>query len=421
MNRAISGVTQSALESRGYVANDPRTYSTLRSMSTTASSIAGTAAATGTALTLGAITAPAWGTIVLIAAVSAAVGVAVQLGINGLINWLFRSDKRIDIGASTLPYPNCAIGDSNYYWNTTVNGISIYGCDGQSLALQSLHIKSLNIVGSTGPTTCVDSITYWLCTHALAGGGAARYPGIPNQICQSGKYLSGTQCLPYTYPPVPAAPAATNQTLQQSVNALPQTELSKPLNPQLVASTANSLWQQAAAQPGYAGIPYPASNPISTAEATTWMTANPTAWPTVGEFLTPRPVSTTTPEPWALPSNPTQTTTNPSLTTAPNPNVINPSTQPLTNLGEDPATPAPQLETPPTAQQIVDPVLSMIPGHRNFAATTHQGQCPTPTIELYGTHTMNAHCTLIEQNKTVIQAAMAFAWAGIALFIVLSA
>jgi len=34
---------------------------------------------------------------------------------------------------------------------------------------------------------------------------------------------------------------------------------------------------------------------------------------------------------------------------------------------------------------------------------------------------LDAHCKLIDDNKAVLQLAMAFAWAALALFIVLSA
>jgi hypothetical protein len=422
MNRALSGVTQQALESRGYVANDPRTYNTLRSMSTTAGTIVGgTAAATVGAVTLAGITAPAWGTIVLVAAVSTVVGIGVQMAVSGIINWLFRSDKKIDIGSAAQPYSLCALGDTYEYWDAVLNGATIYACDGQGLALQVLHTKFPTGNGQNGQTTCANSVTVISCTNVNGGANAFRRTGTLSKTCPPSHYLNGTQCIGFTYPLIPAVPNAANQSLQQAVSALPQSELSKPLNPQLVAATANALWQQAAAQLGYAGIPYPSANPISTAEATAWRTANPTTWPTVGQFVAPRPTTTAQPEPWALPTNPSVVTATPTLATAPNPNVINPSTQPQQNLGEDPATPAPQLEKIPTAQEILDPILNLLPGHKGFSAPSVQGQCPTPTIELYGSHTMNAHCTLIEQNKSIIQAAMTFAWAAIALFIILSA
>ena len=44
-----------------------------------------------------------------------------------------------------------------------------------------------------------------------------------------------------------------------------------------------------------------------------------------------------------------------------------------------------------------------------------------PSIDLYGTHVLDAHCKLIEANKPVLKIAMAFAWVAFAAFVVLSA
>ena len=239
--------------------------------------------------------------------------------------------------------------------------------------------------------------------------------------CGSGTYQVGTACVPYTFTPAGAVPAATAQTLQQAVTALPATELAKPLNPQLVAATANALWQQAAAQPGYAGLPYPAANPISTAEAQKWMQANPGVWPTVGDFVTPKPTNATSTQPWALPSDPTAATS--PLTTAANPTATNPaSANPMANLGPDPATPAPTLENIPTAQQIVGPIVEALPGHRTFSVSGQAGECPRGQFDLWGsTYHLDAHCTLIDQNKATLRAASVLGWTIVALLIVLSA
>jgi hypothetical protein len=212
-----------------------------------------------------------------------------------------------------------------------------------------------------------------------------------------------------------------NATPQQAVSALSQADLDKKLNPAVLAALANRAWQQAASQPGYDGLPYPQSNPITSAEVSTWTNANPQYAPSVRDFVSPNPTTTANPQPWALPTNPTATTTTPATT--PNANTVNPaSANPQQNLGSDPATGAPQLEATPTAQQILQPVLNLVPTLRNFSASPHAGTCPKPSFSIVGKSiTMEAHCTLIDNNKAVMQAAMAFAWAAIALFIILSA
>jgi len=53
-----------------------------------------------------------------------------------------------------------------------------------------------------------------------------------------------------------------------AVADVPELERIKPLNPLIVADIADAMWRQAAAAPGYAGIPYDAANPITAADAT---------------------------------------------------------------------------------------------------------------------------------------------------------
>jgi hypothetical protein len=422
MNRALSGVTQDALKSRGYVSNDPRTYATLQSMSSSATSFAGSTAATVVgAVLLAGVTSPAWGTIAAIAAFSSLVGFAVTLGLNGLVDWYYRSDGTIDTSSQAQPYSNCFLGSTGIgyqYWDASINGVTAFACDGMNLALQALKSRFPLAQGQPTQTTCGNAVTVIYCTNANGTGYAYLRTGPIFRTCGPGTYLAGNECLPYTYTPPSVVPAATAQTLQQAVTALPDSEKVKPLNPQLVASTANTLWQHAATQPGYAGIPYPASNPISTAEATAWQQANPTAWPTVGDYVTPRPA--TVPNSWALPINPTSPVLQPA--TQPNTSAINPSTQTLSNLGPDPVTPSPTLEPTPTAPQILAPILNMLPSLRSFNATGQTGTCPKPTVELLGkTILLDAHCTVIDPIKPTMQTVMLFAWAVIALFIILSA
>src|SRR5690606_942757 len=96
--------------------------------------------------------------------------------------------------------------------------------------------------------------------------------------------------------------------------------------------------------------------------------------------------------PWSLPANPTSST--PTLA-QPNQDTVNPGAgNPTTNLGPDPGIGAPALEAVPTAQQIAQPILDMLPDLRGYKPSSHAGECPRPSIELYGTHVLDAHCIL---------------------------
>lgn len=430
MNRALSGVTQQALASRGYVSNDPRTYATLSHMSNAAKggivAAAGAAAGAG-AVVLAGVTAPAWASVALFIGVSAVASYGINLALDSLVNWIFRSDQKINTAALSLGTPiEVSLGGS--YWSGSLlvgpgsTNTTIYGGDGRSMAYQS-EVATRNYLGfNTTNLTCFltsnSTITYWSC--GAYGSWMVYKPSGSPVNCAAGMYCTATTSFAN---PTLTVPAKTGVTIGTAVSDIPPEDLAKPLNPQLVAAIANRLWQMSAAQPGYSGVPYPASNPISTQEATQYQQANPQVWPSVRDFVNPRTDATTNTNTTALPSGATQPATVPTtFTTSPNPATVNPaSSSTLTNLGEDPVTPAPQLEQIPTAQQILNPVLNLLPNHKSFTATSQSGQCPTPTIQLYGSHTLNAHCTIIEQNKSVIQAAMTFAWAAIALFIILSA
>lgn len=419
VSRAVSGVLQDGMRNRGFASNDPRFWKTLSSVGGRAT--AAGAGAGAAVITAGVITAPAWVSIAVAAAIGAVVTYGVTLAIDGLVEWLFNDDGTIDFqmvnSAPTLP----GFTAGEQVWRGYGANGEVFGTDHQSVANQVRHDDVLRYVAqgynfTYSPPTC----TLTSGGYACSGNIVLTKKAAPIQ-CPAGSLIVSGACGAPTYPDALPTPLEQDgATVPAAVGAIPSEDLNKPLNPVILAGLANQLWQQAASQPGYDGLPYPQNDPITAAEVEPWIQANPTLAPTVGDFVAPNPVTTANPTPWVLPSNPTAPVTTPVTET--NPGTTNPAEEnPLTNLGPDPGIGAPDLESTPTAQQILDPILNMLPGHRSFTASSHEGTCPTPTINLYGAHTMDAHCTLIDQNKGVIQGAMTFAWAVIALFIVLSA
>lgn len=407
VNRAISGVLQDSMQARGFAANDPRFGNTLARAAPRLSLVAGGA----TLVTVGAIAAPAWASTALAIGFTAAIGYAVTLGLDALVKWLFR-DSTIDEYSNALSpanVPGTLVGDE--VWCTNQGG---GGCATSAEAMATQAAANLGLSAVSGSYDASRG-TYTLKTNAGLSIFVSRAIGAVS--CPGGHYYKGSQCLALTFP---GESVRTGLSPNEAIKGLPESDLKKQLNPALIAALANRAWEQAAQQPGYDGLPYPQSNPITATEAARWAQANPQYWPTVRDFVSPNPVTPTNPNPWALPSSPTS----PELTPTPQPNegTTNPAIdQPQANLGADPAIGAPTLEQIPTAQQIADPILQLAPDLRHFEAQGHTGICPKPTIELYGTHVLDAHCKLIEDNKQVLQFAMAFAWAAMALFIVLSA
>lgn len=421
VGRAVSGVLQDGMRTRGFAANDPRFGNTLARISPQLSGVVGTAAA----ITVGAVTAPGWVSVALAIGIGAVITYAVNLGLDALSNWLFRTDGKLDTLGASLNSP-AAVSVGGSYWSGSLlvgpgsTNVTIYGGDGRAMAYQSevntRKYLGISIDNLSCTLTANSTNTYWSC----GSYGSPMYyksSGAPYS-CAYGMYCTATNSFAS---PTLSSPAKTAISLQTAINDIPASDYEKKLNPAIVAGLANSAWQRAASQPGYDGLPYPQSNPITSAEVSNWTNANPQYAPTVRDFVSPNPTTTASPQPWALPSNPTATTTSPATT--PNSNTTNPaSANPLQNLGPDPGTGALQLEATPTAQQILQPILSLLPNLRNFSATSHAGACPKPSFSVVGTSiTMDAHCTLIDNNKAVMQAAMAFAWAAIALFIILSA
>ena len=422
VGRAVSGVLQDGMRTRGFAANDPRFGNTLARISPQLSGVAGTAAA----VTVGAVTAPGWASVALAIGIGAVITYAVNLGLDSLVNWLFRSDSKVDEASATPSYSSASSMNSGgpYWWGSysvlNSSPAQIYGADGEAIARQ-INAKNRAYLGLSVEQNPSCSTSLGGTQYNCGSWGTSNYrsSGAP-ATCAAGMMYSGGACTGYTFM-VPPVPAATAVTVPTATSHIPASDYEKQLNPAIVAGLANSAWQRAASQPGYDGLPYPQSNPITSTEVSNWTNANPQYTPTVRDFVSPNPTTTANPQPWGLPSNPTATTTSPATT--PNANTTNPaSANPLQNLGPDPGTGAPQLEPTPTAQQILQPILSLLPSLRNFSVNPHAGTCPKPSFSVVGKSiTMDAHCTLIDNNKAVMQAAMAFAWAAIALFIILSA
>lgn len=427
VNRAVSGVMQDAMTSRGYARLDPKYHNTM--VRTT--NVFGAAAAGAAGVTVGAVTAPAWVSILLVTVVSAAVGYLVTMALDSLTDWLFRPDGKIDLTTDPVssdkyaalvagkPYWKSSRFKSTSAWDVT------YGGDGLALAYEA--DRSYRLVSGASqrkpdPSQCtfamdVNKQYVEKITCGSLGVATLYFTGSP-YACPEGQFWVAGACSNYGFTEANGS-SQTGVTLQKAVDSS-TAEFQKPLNPAIIAKLANQAWEKAASMPGYDGVPYQISKPITATDVETWTKANPNYAPTVGDFLTPNPVTTDNPYPWALPDNPTEAVTTPATT--PNTGTTNPSTQPQENLGPDPNIGAPTLEQTPTAQMILDPVLNLMPSLKNFSPSVSSGICPRPSFTIFAkAYVLESHCTLFEENRSVISAAMILAFSIMALFIVLSA
>lgn len=418
MQRAIGGIIQSAGASRGYVPSDPRTYKTMYRVG--GKIVAGVAAA-GSAILIGG-TAPAWGTALAMAALSAGVYYAVDIGIDALVKWAFNEDGSIDMTASGIGLSSTALNGSVQSWAS-----SHPLPEGQFYSFSSSPFSCTP--SPIGHSTC--------CSHqptepgqyyvslGVNGYGCTNWNGsfydgslvsTANGICPGGGSSTGwATCTPPSEMQTIAYPG-----IDQASSALTSANLSEQVSPQVLALLVNEYWRQAAAEPGYDGIPYPAGNPVTTSEVQTWMAANPGSVPTVQSLVTPvaNPATDLVPSTSTQPSSPVTPVTSTTPPTATNPA----EDQPEVNLGVDPNIGPPGLEATPSAQMILQPLLSLLPDMKSYSVPGHTGDCPKPVFQVFDTSiTMDQHCTLFEQHRALMYAAGLLAFALAALFIVLSA
>lgn len=68
------------------------------------------------------------------------------------------------------------------------------------------------------------------------------------------------------------------------------------------------------------------------------------------------------------------------------------------------------------------PGFSLMPDLRNFVMPSQAGECPKPEFAVFEkTYTMQAHCDLFEQNRSILQLAMVALYSLLAIVIILRA
>ncbi|WP_373989981.1 hypothetical protein [Duganella sp. BuS-21] len=398
IGQQIAAVVKNKVGLRGFAANDPRYGATVAAVGTAVVEIGTAVAVAGTA--------PAWGTVLASAAIAGAVG----YGLQALSNWLFNKDGTVTIPASGSAPP--VAGAGNCFRNA--QGGACYN-----------SVSDVLTGGSGAPAGYTNQ--YGTYTFSLGFVTCEPLPG----LCQmpinglvaradnsSGSFILTTKSayvivvqgvgLPLVNADVMAGstPAQT-VPVAQALGMISDSDKAKPLPDQVIADLADAAWRQAASQPGYAGVPYSLTDPVTQADVGAARAANPSVpQATVGDLA--EPVSSSNPLGQSAPS--TSPSTNPA------------SSSPQVNLGDDPGIGFPTLEATPTAQQIIDPLAGLAPSLKNWAVPAHVAECPRPAFDLFNKHiVMDQQCALFDANRATLYNAMLVVWALIALFIVLSA
>jgi len=428
MQSSITGVISQKAKSRGFAANDPRYLQTISAVNgTLAAEVGGVAAA----VTVGAITAPAWVTIAVGIGVGAVVTYGVSLALGGLTNWIFpptSSTQSLQYIAAPTTATGGVTAGSPAWIDAANDNVRFYSSDPLSPLYATFNYLNYAAQGYVIDSCNQESPIFYKCYIAKMVNGSSSVQfamgsnydtsGAPI-TCPKGQLAQNNVCIGVVVPasaPNTSSPPVT-LTPQAAVNQIMQSdEVNKPLNPAVVAMVADKLWRDTAAKPGYSGIPYDATDPITTDDATTYKNANPSNYPTVGDFVTPQDPATT---PFVLPVTPNQTT-EPVANPANSVNAA--SSQPQTNLGDDPAIGSPTLEDTPTASMILTPIFSLFTDFKNFAVPSHSAECPKPVLQVFNKSiTMDAQCTLAEQQRSTLLAVMAVVWLLAGALIVLRA
>ena len=471
MQRAVGGVIQQTAVARGYSTTDPRTYSTLYSVGKVA---VGAAAGAGVALLVGG-TSPAWGTVLAVSAVGAGVSWLINLALDKSYSWAFKTS---DPSAVTVTQ-NSSPAPSSYY-DTICFSTGACGPDYSNINIPDFPYTNgdayiINPDGNNGFYK-ISNHPKFQCSYPIPVNGstpgplASSYTSDPVKFCHTYNTRYIMLCNPSTYPnnclvcavnrnsqgkflftkasqpfdssgclnkwvpenlpyfrgypllapdPLSTGPTTAQKTFADAVATAPASAKSQKVDYATMAMMVNKLWQQAAAQPGYQGIPYQVTAPITETEVKTWAEANPAAYPTVEALLAPVTDTAT----GFAPSTTTQTATavDPATSTT-SKTSTNPSTQAEVNLGPDPNITSPSLEVIPSATQILQPLISLFPDIKNYTVPGHSGECPKPVFNVFGKSLlMDQHCAIFEQNRAALTAACLLAFAVVALLIVLSA
>lgn len=95
---------------------------------------------------------------------------------------------------------------------------------------------------------------------------------------------------------------------------------------------------------------------------------------------------------------------------------------PAVDLGKNPDIQSPELEKPPTGEEILKPLTELMPDIKNLNISSKDVQCPAWSFELWDKqYAVDSHCTLLEKIRPLLKAVFLLIWGIISLRIILTA
>lgn len=295
-----------------------------------------------------------------------------------------------------------------YQEQQAINQMGTPHVDGYPRTLVSFSIEKPTMTGQNPRVMQTVQVTHW----SQAGGA---WTSSVSTITEPSIWFPNPQLLPQKF-----------DNLNDAYNNMDPSSKGLPMQAQQLADLANAAWRKAASDPNYQGLPYSATNPLTAQDVASWQAAHPGQMPTLGDLLAPAtnpsfpgvPISPVV-YPGPVPDPGPGPGPQPIPGQSQNVNVMN---SPRIDMGPDPNTPAPTLEDTPTADIILKPLTSLFPELRGFQTPGHASQCPKPVFDVFGKSiVMDQHCTLMEQHRQALAAAMLVVWLLVGLFILLSA
>lgn len=425
MLSAIAALVATTAVANGFSSADPRIAATVAAIGTAAAGYAAAlASAAGTAI--GSVP---WIAVGAAAGLGAILGaVPTSLGDDSLQSWQFNHDGTVTVtkgaagsnpdGSAKSPFLPLTAGVALWTAAGGYQGSSAEAVEAAYEQGHNLQALGYTVTCSAATNAAAQCLMYYPNSTVSAGGFGVGLVGTyssSSPSCSSGM-VGPSGCMTYSPPP---PPAPVTESISAAVAGVDAGDMGDPLNPQILAGLTNSLWQSAAADgEGYAGLPYPVNAPVTSGQAATVEGQLGTSAPTVGSAVsgagTLTGVSTTAPF--------TGTGAGAGSGASSVPVATNPGSGAQVNLGPDPGIGAPGLETPPTAAQILAPILGLMADLKRWAVPAHTSECPEPSFELWGqTYSFTAQCDLLAQYGTQITVAFEVGFAVAAVLIVLTA
>ncbi|VVE20471.1 hypothetical protein [Pandoraea cepalis] len=238
----------------------------------------------------------------------------------------------------------------------------------------------------------------------------------------------------------------TYSSLDEAYAGLSDEEKRLDVNPKLVADVANALAYKASQQKDYRGVPYRLTSPITPEDVKQWVEekGRGSLPQLIDVFSRPAPAYERV-VPIHVTITPDRTWPDSRVTTggrdgdrgrdrdktkdgqSSDVNVVNTPSVQVTNPvridpGSVPAIGEPSLDSPPTPNAILSPILSLLPDFKRWRTPSHSATCPRPVFNVFQTRvSMDAMCDIAERHRKTIRTVMLAVFVLIALTILLAA